>query len=270
MRYPKRRERMIHSLIAPHIETICRELRTRIDGIRRIVLLGSATNGKAFDTDTSDVDIAIVMDEIPREIWRLVGEAGHEIYRDLPAIPQISVLTTDKVQRWQNFELSYEGRVAAGVLLFDSGRRRDGIVLSREQARAEVVDHYISQATHWLRIARKDRNTTYIRFAEFESSRATCRAFHALLVAKDTDPSPKNIRWHLPELLRIASNIYDIPNRVTNAALAIPADIKGDSRWTLEYIDDPAPDAVFQSRLAVARAWGVIRWCQARTKVEAP
>lgn len=126
---------MIHPLVAPHAKAIVAALTTRVEGIGRIVLLGSASSGGEFDPETSDIDIAILFDDKPHGKQHAIAEAGNELRRILPAMPQFSVLTTSQVERWRNFELCYEGQVAAGVVLFADERKFDGLVLSRGEAK---------------------------------------------------------------------------------------------------------------------------------------
>lgn len=254
---------MIHSSVEPILPAI-REavLESYGDAVARIYLLGSATRPDDFRPGVSDIDVSIVFKAIPNEVWKGLSKIHIKVEELAPSELQISLKMISKIERWRSFELCYEGRVAEGVLLYDAGYTFDGERLGREEAKKEVVALYRSQAKRWLCVARRYVGTTDMRVAEWESCRAACRALQALLLLCDFDPAPKNIRWNLPALSSLVAARYAVPESVSFAAGLIPADIEGETRDDLDFVDAPAPDAALQNRLAIARAWFVISWCK--------
>lgn len=175
--------------------------------LRRVVLHGSLVRG-GF-TDDSDIDVVVMVSAEARIEYAINNEIRSAITdQDIRSRIELDVSVIDKYERYRLFDLCYHGRVCSGRVIFDSGKPYEGIRLSREEARIEVVGHYLAQAQEWLESGVSAVNGKALCTARHEAARAACRALHALLVFLECDPSPKRVRWSLRRLCAMASKHF--------------------------------------------------------------
>lgn len=193
--------------LEPYIPAIIEAAKSQYDAnLARVILHGSAVRG-GFNAN-SDIDLAVLLYDVSRYKSECTETLRNAIPVDSAVYYLLSPHTTsiDAVERYRNFDLCYEGRVCAGMVLYDDGRPFGGVRLTYEEARREIIDHYLTQAEQWLEEASNAANIS-TPWARFEAGRASCRALHAVLVAHGVDPSPKLLRWNLRRLHRSAAKL---------------------------------------------------------------
>lgn len=235
-------------------------LRALGESVDRIVLHGSAIKEGAFRTGESDIDVVVMLkpdhtvsfrDQI--NVQRLIESA-----LDIESCTHIEInyMTAERVYRYKNFKLCYQGGVAHGVIFFDSGRIDDNIctaaALTMEEARQEISHHYLQQSWIWLGEAHP-----LLHRSTWSASRAACRALHSVLVTHDFDVAPKLIRWHLPVLFDAACRFNPALSQLSSSVGAVPPDL---ASFDLVDYDEATPELSIQARRQViAQAMRIAR-----------
>ncbi len=177
--------------------------------VSKIVLYGSAIDAGSFREGESDLDVAVI----------LMPDA---LINDFNAFKQIEVIKAEVTGVWRrldihlhksgslerlaNYELCFQGRVCQGITLFDAAHVPVVLteVLNRDDARDEICRGHLKLAMAKL------MTMMSLDSAAWSYCRAICSVFHALLIVKDVDLSPKSIRWNLDALL--AETVKHYPN----------------------------------------------------------
>jgi predicted nucleotidyltransferase len=195
----------IHTLAIPAVPLL-------VDGIfdlfganlSRLVVFGSAIRDD-FDPETSDIDVAILLNHLPDDAHAGLSGLQCSIKDKLNLNVQFAIQLCAVVDRWANFELCWEGKVASGHVLIHSVEPSMYAPLDRDLVKAEVINNYLRQASQWHR-----RGLCYLIddglpiLSEWEACRSACRALQAVLLRGEIDPSPKSIRWSLGTLFEQA------------------------------------------------------------------
>jgi len=200
----------IHHLVIPAVPML-------VDGVvdvfgealSRMVLLGSAIRDD-FSPETSDVDVAILIvdppfaDVFPRQdLLRLKRDIAASCNLNV----EFSIRQDSEIERWSEFELCWEGQAARGIVLIEAEQPVDQFKLPRDQAKLEVVTHFLCQSDKWLKRASGYRTDDLRLMASWEASRATCRALQAVMLRYEVDPSPKATRWDIRWLFDSAVSV---------------------------------------------------------------
>lgn len=190
----------VHPVVAPHVPFIVDSIVEIMgDNLGKVVLLGSAIR-QDFDPSTSDVDIVVLtetpIDRFPLPLLHLADEMS--ICFDLRT--SFAIRSREEIERWSAFDLCWEGQVSRGITLIEAEHLQEFQHLPREEAKAEVIAHYLDQADAWIRKAEGFQTDTLRQLAVWEAGRSACRSLQAFLLFHEMDPSPKPGRWNISSL----------------------------------------------------------------------
>ncbi len=195
----------IHPVVAPHVPFIVDSIVEILgDDLGKIILLGSATRDD-FDPSSSDVDIAVLTEApVGRLIVMPMLHLADEMSICFDIKVSFAVRNREEIERWSVFDLCWEGQVARGIPLVEAEHLQEFPQLPRDEAKSEVIAHYLSQADAWLKIAESYQTAEYRQLAVWEAGRAACRSLQAFLLLNEIDPSPKPGRWNVKALFELA------------------------------------------------------------------
>ena len=196
------------------------------DLTEKIVLLGSAIRPGDFIPGRSDVDVCVLLSTFPgfdgHPSSGLMAQALSELNHPVSVGSRLRA----DIEPLCNFELSYEGAVARGVVLFDSGRPYEGLVLSRAEAKAATIQRFIQQAREAVRTAKYlSRSPRFDFVPRWEACRAACQILHAVLAEHYVDFTPKALRWQLMPLFSVAVGLEPSLEGLWNHIKALPHDV---------------------------------------------
>lgn len=231
----------IHPSVQPAISTLVDGVSSILGGnLSKLVLIGSAIRND-FDPETSDVDVVILVNVQPNRISRELFDLKQMLENRFSVECQFAIPERVHVERWAEFELCWQGKVSNGVTLFDSGNDFSSYRIPREQAKKEVVAHYMIQSDQWLKRSLLYQADDFPLLSEWEACRAACRALQAVLLRYEIDPSPKTLRWNIRGLFETAAEVCDGLD-VARAGLGkLPPDLALQEKGEVLCSDDPAP-----------------------------
>lgn len=203
----------VHPVVAPHVPFIVDSIVEIMgDNLGKVVLLGSAIR-QDFDPLTSDVDIAVLAEApVGRLIMMPMLHLADEMSICFDIKVSFAVRSREEIERWSAFDLCWEGQVSRGITLIEAEHLQKFQQLAREEAKAEVIAHYQSQADAWLKNAESFQTAEYRQLAVWEAGRAACRSLQAFLLFHEIDPSPKPSRWNVTSLFKMATSADDEMN----------------------------------------------------------
>lgn len=246
--------KFIHPSVAAILPRIVEHVFDSIgDKVDRIVLHGSTTKEGAFRPGQSDVDVAVLL--IPGNTIKFADQfdlrdrINEELNGDWQAI-ELSILSADHVDQYQNFPNCYEGSVHQGVILYDSGREGRCDALSVSDARQKIAEHYLNQSWSWIA-----QTHPVISTSPWTAARSACRALHALLVTHDFNFSPKTLRWNLNALYETARTFHPELAELEASIAMLPSDL---AMMEWEYAEFPTLNFTERRRL-ISRAMRVVR-----------
>jgi predicted nucleotidyltransferase len=251
----------IHPFVQPAIRTVVKELTDSIgENLSKVVLIGSAIR-RDFDPKTSDVDVVILTNVPCREINFDKYDLDLHLPDELALDFQFTIREEAAVEQWSEFELSWEGKVRSGVILYDSGSDLSSQRLPREDAKKGVIAHYLVQSDRWFRRSLSDAKFNFPLIAEWQACRAACRSLQALLLRHDIDPSPKSLRWNIPGLFDVATQACDRLEHARQYLGKLPADLAFQEMSSVFTSDDPQP-AKRHVRSVISNARKLISACK--------
>lgn len=250
-----------HPSVQPAIQTIVEGF-TAILGtnLSKIVLLGSAIRDD-FDPAISDVDVAILVNVPPSQIFTSVLDLKLKLEDEFSIDCQFAIRERIAIERWCEFELAWEGKVTRGETIFDSGDDLVRYRLTRDEAKMEIIEHYIAQADLWLQRGLNNRDDDFRRLAEWEACRATCRALQAVLLQNDIDPSPKSMRWNIRSLFDAAATACNRLQSVHPYLEKLPPELALQEKGSVLLSDEPQP-ARQHVRSVFSRSKKIIAACK--------
>ena len=230
----------------------------------RIILHGSATDETLFRPGSSDIDL-FVLYSAKSSPHGNPGYAELRKYANTLSGPwtkiEITFINRERIERYRNFELCYEGRACSGLILYDANRPHTYPTLSREAARDEVSEQYMFRTWRWL-----SQDTPDSKWASWSACRAACSAFHAILIRHDIDISPKSFRWNLPALFAVATQYHPELNKLAHFVETLPVDLAPMDMNLFDNLprdwDESENAKLLAASIRVARACGKIAGCK--------
>ena len=247
--------------VVPAVEDVIPQLVRSIrfhlgsESVSKIVLYGSAIDADSFREGESDLDVAVIlMPDAPindfnayKQIEAIKAEVTG-VWRRL----DIHLHKSGSLERLANYELCFQGRVCQGITLFDAGHVPVVLteVLSRDDARGEICSSHLKLAMAKL------MTMMSLDSAAWSYCRAICSVFHALLIVKDVDMSPKSIRWNLVALLAETVKHYPLLAKLKKYIDVLPKNLAqqdiDDYEYKLMMGDDESDFGIKEKRQMLA------------------
>lgn len=231
----------VHPSVQPAIKSLVDGVSSILGiNLNKLVLIGSAIRND-FAPEISDVDVVILVNVQPNRVSRELFDLKQKLEISYSIDCQFAVPERVNVERWSEFELCWQGKISKGVTLFDSGNDFSSYRIPREQAKKEVVAHYLIQSDQWLKRSLLYQTEDFPLLSEWEACRAVCRTLQAALLRYEIDPSPKALRWNLRGLFEAAEKVCDGLEAARAFLDKLPPDLALQEKGEVLCSEDPAP-----------------------------